>query len=192
MDRNLKLDKTGIGVVGLPGAGKSLITEIAKELGIPTVIMGDIVREICLERGLEMSPENIGLCMVDIRKEEGMDAVAKRTLSKINQLGGEFVLIDGLRSYEEVDLYKKSMQKFVILAIHASPSTRYKRLKSRQRTDDSQDLAILKERDEREIQSGIAKIIALADIMFVNEEDIAALTEEIKGVLRTILYGDLR
>ncbi|MHA1266745.1 MAG: AAA family ATPase [Candidatus Helarchaeota archaeon] len=186
MRRLEKLDTIGIGVVGLPGSGKSFVSEVAKELGIPTIIMGDIIRNICVSKGLEPNSENTAECMINIRQKEGMDAVAKRTLPEIAKLKTNFVVIEGLRSYEEVEFYRSRLKKFIILAIHASPKTRYQRIRIRQRSDDGQDYRTFIERDNREIKAGIAKIIALADIMIVNEKDVEILKQQILNVLQQI------
>ena len=39
-----------IGVTGLPGSGKSLFFDMAKEKGVVVVSMGDIIREKAAER----------------------------------------------------------------------------------------------------------------------------------------------
>ena len=186
MAKIIKIEKTGIGVVGLPGSGKSIVAEVAKAYSIPTVIMGDIIRQLCIDNELESNSENIGTIMVNIRKEEGMNAVAKRTLPKIAEVKENVVVIDGLRSYEEVELFRENLKKFIILAIHASPRTRYMRINERGRLDDTKNLKAFQDRDEREIRAGIAKIVALADIMFVNEGKIKPLKKLIGNVIHLI------
>ncbi len=181
-----KIKKTGIGVVGLPGSGKSIVSEVAKKYGIPTVVMGDIIRQVCFDNGLEINSENIGRIMVKIRQDEGMNAVAKRTLPKVAEIKEKILIIDGLRSFEEIDLFRAKFQKFIIIAIHASPQTRYARICKRSRFDDTTNLKAFQERDDREINAGIAKIIALADIMFVNEGKIKPLKESVGNILQLI------
>ena len=188
-----KIEKIGIGVVGLPGAGKSIVSEVAtEEFGIPTIIMGDIVREICQERGFEINPDNLGKIMVNIRKEEGMDAVAKRTLPKVLETKADLVIIDGLRSYEEVELFRTNLSEFIVIAIHASPKTRFTRIQQRQRLDDSQDFQTFQDRDSREISAGIAKIIALADMICINEGKIKTLKKQISKIIKSIKQNKWR
>ncbi len=186
MEEQKKLQKTGIGVAGLPGSGKSIVSEVARELGLSTIIMGDVIREICVDKGLEINSENIGEIMINIRKEEGMDAVAKRILPKLFELRDKIVIIDGLRSFEEVELFRKHLSKFIIIAIHAAPDTRYARIRKRRRFDDAEKLKEFQERDFREINAGIAQIIALSDIMFINEGRIKPIKRRISKILRLI------
>ncbi|MHA1648998.1 MAG: AAA family ATPase [Candidatus Helarchaeota archaeon] len=187
-----KVLKTGIGIVGLPGAGKSIVSEVGREKNIPTIVMGDIVRQFCIDEGLEINSENVGACMVKIREKEGMDAVAKRVLPKILELKEEVVIIDGLRSYEEVEFFRKKMKRFIVIAIHASPRVRYARIQKRRRFDDAQKFREFQERDFREINAGIAKIIVLADIMFINEGKIRPLKRRLSKVLQLIKDGRWR
>ena len=42
-----------IGVTGLPGSGKSVVSRIAKKLDIPIVRMGDVIREEAKKRNQE-------------------------------------------------------------------------------------------------------------------------------------------
>ncbi len=192
MESTEKIMKTAIGIVGLPGAGKSIVSEVGREIDIPTIVMGDVIRQICADSGLEINPENLGEIMIDIRKKEGMDVVAKRTLLKLSEVDEDIVIIDGLRSYEEVHLFRRSLKKFLIIAIHAAPKTRYKRIKRRRRHDDPWDYRKFQERDFREIEVGIAKIIALADIVFINEGRVRALKQRIKKTLQLIRDGRWR
>jgi len=192
MEKIQKIQKIGIGVVGLPGAGKSIISEVAQQLAIPTVVMGDVIRNLCTEHGLAINSENLGQIMTSIRKEEGMNAVAIRTLPRITNLEGSVVIIDGLRSYEEVEFFRARLAKFIIMAVHAAPHIRYERIRRRKRSDDPQNYRAFQERDHREISAGIAKILALADIMLINEGNINQLKHRLNQILHLIKEGKWR
>jgi dephospho-CoA kinase len=192
MEKIQKIQKTGIGVVGLPGAGKSVISEVAQQLKIPSVVLGDVIRNLCTERGLAINSKNLGELMTSIRKEEGMNAVAKRALPQIMKLDDDVVIIDGLRSYEEVEFFRSRFAKFIIMAVHAAPHIRYERIRRRKRSDDPQNFRAFQERDHREISAGIAKILALADIMLLNEGNINQLKYRLTQVLHLIKEGKWR
>ena len=192
METIQKIQKTGIGIVGLPGAGKSVISEVAHQLNIPTIVMGDVVRNLCTERGLAINSENLGELMTSIRKEEGMNAVAKRTVPRIVKLEGNVVIIDGLRSYEELEFFRARFAKFIIMAVHAAPHIRYERIRRRKRSDDPQNFREFQERDHREISAGIAKILALAEIMLINEGNLNQLKHRLTQILHLIKEGKWR
>ena len=63
-----------IGVVGLPASGKGEFSKIAKELGIPVIVMGDMIRKAVSEAGLEPDDANFGATANRLRAEGGMDA----------------------------------------------------------------------------------------------------------------------
>ena len=49
-----------IAVVGMPGAGKAVVSKAASSHGIPVMVCGDVVREETKKRGLASTPENTG------------------------------------------------------------------------------------------------------------------------------------
>ena len=56
-----------------------------------------------------------------------------------------------------------------IICVHASPKIRFSRLQERNREDAPQTWEIFRERDVREISVGLGGVIALSDVMLVNE-----------------------
>jgi len=56
----------------MPGAGKSLVVDTARDLGYAIVTMGDVVREQTRQRGLEPTPQNVGKVMLELREEEAI------------------------------------------------------------------------------------------------------------------------
>jgi len=179
-----------IGLVGMPGAGKSIIAKVAKELGVPVVVMGDVVREEAASRGIKPTPENLGRLMIALREAEGPGVIARRCFPKIDSYENPAVLIDGIRSLAEVEEYKKRYGKVVILAVHASPKTRFERLKRRGRADDPKDWKTFRERDMRELKVGVGNVIALADYMLINEDSKEELKERARKLLKRLIKND--
>lgn len=171
----------------MPGSGKSLAVNAAKDRGIPVVSMGDVVREEVKLRGLEETPENLGKVSKGLREEEGSQAVANRTLPKIEKEKSRIVLVEGIRSLEEIELFKKHYPDFTLVAIQASPETRFKRLCERERSDDSLDIKTFQERDARETNFGIRSAMALADYLIVNEGCEDELIEKMRTILGKII-----
>jgi dephospho-CoA kinase len=67
----------------MPGSGKATVKTKAESMGYSVVVMGDEIRTETLRRGLQLTPENIGKVMLQLREEEGLAAVAKRCIPKI-------------------------------------------------------------------------------------------------------------
>lgn len=179
-----------IGIAGMPGAGKSTVAKSAENLGIPVVAMGDIVREEAILRKIPPTPENLGRLMKKLRLEGGPGIIARKCFSKIDESEEEIIVIDGIRSLDEVEEFKKKYGEIAIIAVHASPKTRFQRLKRRGRSDDPRNWREFIERDLRELEVGIGNVIALADYMIVNEETIEKLIEKAAEIIGRIKEND--
>jgi dephospho-CoA kinase len=178
--------KKVIGVAGMPGAGKSLVTQIAYRMGFSIVVMGDVVRDETRGRGLPLTPENVGAVMLKLREEEGLAVVAKRCIPKIENAKAHVVVVDGLRSLDEVAEYKRHFKNFVSIAVHSSPETRFKRVFRRRRSDDPQGWETFHERDMRELSVGLGNVIATADYLIVNEGAKIQTENQIRNILRKV------
>lgn len=180
-----------IGTVGLPGSGKGEAASVARELDIPVVTMGDVIREACRTRGLDPSDHH-GEIAVALREEEGDAAIAERSLSLIREkfTDHDTVLVDGIRSDSEVECFKETFgADFTLLAIDAPFDVREERIEDRKR--DEPNVESLRERDERELNFGMDKAIADADVTIENTETIEAFHKQIRKVLEEDGYDDL-
>lgn len=174
----------------MPGAGKGVFRRTVQKLDYPFVVMGDQVREEVKRRNLKPTPENMGKTMINLRETEGPATIAKRCISKIENQNHKIVFIDGIRSLVEVQEFKNHFPDFMLLAIHASPKTRYKRLFRRKRSDDPKDWDTFIERDLRELGVGMGSVIALADYMIVNEGSITQLKQKTLRFLNRVLDNE--
>lgn len=170
----------------MPGAGKSEAVAVAKQQGIPVVRMGDLIWEEVERRGLPLEAPHVGNVATAVRDEEGPDVWALRTVERIRDAhaGRRVVVIDGVRSFHEVDVFRRELgSEFVLVAIHTDPHERHDRMTRRARDDDPDDEAGHAARDEREMEWGLARTIAMADEMVVNDETLEAFHAEFAGLL---------
>lgn len=149
-------------LTGMPGAGKSTIAEGLKSKGYHVINMGNAVRTEASRRNLEPSGENLGQLMLELREKNGQGAVAELVKPEILESTSDVVLIDGIRSNEEIDVLR-TIGAVKMLSIHASTDTRFDFLSKRGRSDDPKSKDNFQERDTREIKVGISTSIALAD-----------------------------
>jgi len=177
--------KTVIVIVGMPGAGKSLASSIAAKRGVPVFVSGDIIRGEAKRRNLSASRKNLGRLMLKIREEEGMGAVAKRLAPLIDKIDTNIFVYEGARNVEEIEELNKKYRVFII-AIHASPGSRFRRLLKRRRSDRPRTWADFLERDERELKVGVGKLIAVADRVVENEDTKNDLKRRTGRLLRTL------
>lgn len=205
-----------IGVTGLPGSGKGVVSRVARSLKIPVVKMGDVIRDEAKKRNL-----TTGEVAVKLREEYGEFVVAERCIETIKRLDerksgrgepsrrgksykrggrGERVssklkgadhgvyVIEGIRSPYEVEMFKKNFEDFRVIAVYSSPHTRFKRIQKRNRSDDSARMSEFRNRDKRELKFGIGDVIATADYMVVNEGSL----KKFKSVVRSILKNEMQ
>ena len=174
-----------MGISGLPGSGKSLVSDIAIERGAMIVSMGDIIREEAKKRG-----ESTKDTAQNLRAEFGQYIVSELTIKKIKKLQEEGIenkiIVEGLRSPHEVNMFKENFDNFIILSIFANPTLRFERLKNRMREDDSTDYNEFKARDQMELDFGIGDVISLSDKIIINESDLESYTAKINKFLDEI------
>ena len=171
--------KRVIAISGMPGAGKGVAAAAARQLGIQVLVLGDVIREETERRGLEPTPKNVGEVMLQVRKDEGPAAVANRLLHKVDALNSPTVVIEGIRSLDELKVLKSKFD-VITIAIHASPNTRFQRLLSRGRSDDPKTWDVFYERDIRELEVGLGYVVALADVILANGGSISELQAKFK------------
>lgn len=173
-----------IGLSGMPGSGKGVFVETAKKKGFDVVRMGDAVWEHVKKKGLTLNDENVGRVADEERKKVGYGIWAERTLPLIKN---EETVVDGIRSIEEVRIFKKHFPNFIVVSIHSSPGTRFQRIMKRKRVDDTFSKEKFDERDKRELSWGIGEVIALADVMIVNELGADEFKRNIENVLEELV-----
>jgi len=176
-----------VSIVGMAGSGKSEVAKIFENNGFAKVRFGDITDREIAERGLELNEKNERHVRQQLRKEHGMSAYAKLSLSKIDHLlKSADVVVDGLYSWEEYTLLKSRYgDHFAVVAVWASPQTRYQRLRKRLVRPLTAEEAV--SRDIAEIEDiNKGGPIAMSDFIIINESSLEALERETKGVLAAL------
>lgn len=181
------MKKQIIAITGMPLAGKTEVSKIAKKLGLPVISMGDAVRQEALKRGINSDGESIGRFILKLREEMGPDAVAKICGNIIETINNNTVVVEGVRSLQEINYFKLKFDKIIIIAVHAAPKTRFQRGLLRGRDDDPKTFKEFETRDLRELEIGIGSVIALADYMIINEGPLEDTLNTAKKIFTEIL-----
>ena len=174
-------------MVGMAGSGKSEVARVFEESGFVRIRFGDITDEEIERRGLELTEKNERHIRELLRKEHGMAAYAKMNLPRIDSARKHSdVVIDGLYSWEEYTLLKDYYgEDFYVVAVWASPRTRYARLGSR--ANRGLTLAEASGRDKAELEKvNKGGPIAMADFTIVNEDSLEKLERETERVLSAL------
>ncbi|MCX6654654.1 MAG: AAA family ATPase [Candidatus Bathyarchaeota archaeon] len=174
-------------LTGMAGSGKTTLSGIIRESGLRVITMGDVIRELANQQGLESTPENIGRLAAEIRKD-GADAVARRCIVMLKNGPDGLIVVDGIRSLAEVDAFKDEFY-VVLIALWASPLSRFKRLTRRGRSDDPKTWEEFKERERRELGFGIGEAIASSDYLIKNDDGISGLKPAFDEILEKMGNG---
>jgi dephospho-CoA kinase len=176
-----------VAIVGMAGAGKTEAARLFEKEGFTRIRFGDITDEEVRKQGLELNEDNERRVREALRKKYGMAAYAMLNLSRIDlALKQTPVVIDGLYSWEEYTFLQNYYQdRFCVVAVWASPKTRYTRLSTRGERPLTEEEAAGRDRAEVE---GINKSgpIAMADFTILNESTLKELKKEVKRTVSAL------
>jgi len=176
-----------VSIVGMAGSGKSEAAAVFEANGYRRIRFGDITDEEVRKRGLELNETNERHIRQQLRQEHGMAAYARLSLPKIETLlKTSDVVVDGLYSWEEYRLLKDRYgDDFHIVAVWASPGTRYGRLAGRPvRPLTAAEAA---SRDTAEIENtNKGGPIAMADFTVINESSLERLKKDTEAVVAAL------
>jgi dephospho-CoA kinase len=173
-----------IGVVGLPASGKGEFSRIAAGMGIPVIVMGDMIRREVQKAGLEPNDTNFGATANKLRAERGMDAIAQLCVPEIQAQTTPLVLVDGIRGDTEVTLFRKNFSGFTLIRIDSSFEKRLARITARARSDDFTTADALQNRDSRELGWGLGNAMRIADLTINNEGTLEEFAREVQTLLK--------
>src|SRR3989344_2028704 len=182
--------KKVIAIVGMCGAGKSVLADMLVERGWGYVRFGQINLDILKERGWETNEKNEKIIREELRTEHGMAAVAKLNIPKFDKvLESKNLVADGLYSWSEYKVLKDYYgDRLTIVAVYAPPALRYERIPGRVSGPEDKDLRNrsftkedAKKRDYNEIEN-VEKggPIAMADYTILNTGTLEEYKKEIE------------
>jgi len=183
-------------IAGMPGSGKSIVSDFFVKKGYRFVRFGQITLDIIKKKKLPLNEKTERKIREDLRNKYGMAAYAILNYPKFKKLlslGN--VIADGLYSWSE---YKFLKQKFaaqmIVIAVYAPPQLRYERISKRISNKFDKKLRnrpfTIKEakaRDYAEIEN-LEKggPIAMADYTILNPEDLKFLMKQVKVIYEEI------
>jgi len=123
-----------LALVGMPGAGKTLCAKHLEKRGFYQFRFGGIVEGEVTRRGWPVTPENERIVREELRRDEGMDVMAKRALPHLKAAlaDNRCIVIDGLYSFSEYKtLHNELGADMAVVAIVSPRALRYQRLATR-------------------------------------------------------------
>lgn len=181
-------------IVGMPGSGKTEVSEFLVKKGFQFIRLGQLTLDEIKKRGLEPTEANERPIREALRTKHGMAAFATLNFPKIDSLLKiSDVAVDGLYSWEEYLAFKEKYPDITVIAIYASPKTRYERLEKQSVSKDSnikrrhytKEEAASRDRAQLEnLHTGGP--VAMADFTIINEASVKELHKCLEEILKSV------
>ena len=171
-----------IGITGLARSGKDTVADyIAEKHSFKVFTMSDTLRSECMKRGMDISKDNLSLIGDTMRKEFGNDIVAVKTIEKAGNFPRS--IITGVRSPEEIDVFKQHSPGFILLSVEALDSSRFGRRTEKDPKTETGFFA----RDERDKENkGLGDVIEMADYTMTNNGTLDQLYGDVDKFLDSL------
>ena len=141
------------GAIGRIGSGKDEVINYLKgKYGLPAISVGDIVREMAEDCGLEPSRENLERVASEARRKNGKTYFMKLVLDRVRRNQWQKAWVTGIRTPQDVRFLKGNpASDFILIHVYVDdPRIRYERLTRRNRADDPDAYDDFLEQDRRE------------------------------------------
>ena len=181
-----------IGLAGYAGSGKTTVANYLKgKYGFESYTFSDVIEQEARKMGLlrdgvsiEEKKRILSEVGAKIREKYGRKSIfAEMLVEQINNDQPEKVCVDGFRSEEEVETFRKNFSSFVLIFIRADPKRRYER---RKKDDPNMDITLEEflERDDRDKKIiGMDKMEKMADIIIDNNGSLEELYRKIDKIV---------
>jgi dephospho-CoA kinase len=172
-----------LGVVGLNGSGKDeVVRYLHQSHGVPTLSLGDMVRQIALERGVNPTRSNLHRLSQEYFAERGRDYFARKAILAIDDHDWDLVGITGIRTPTDVKTMREHFgNHFVLAHVAVSDSKkRYERVRERGEARDPQSYSEFLQQDAKEEEIfHLSETAREADIVLDNDQSVIKLHSQI-------------
>jgi len=186
-----------VGLTGLASSGKGEVSKyLTSKYNFKKLVFSDVVREEAKKRGLlkdktyEEEKYVLSKLGETLRKGSGKwDILAEKLVEKIKKGEFEKTVVDGFRSVEEVNLFRREFEKFYLIYINTDEKTRFLRRKAE---DATATIENLRKRDQENIEIiGLGNVIKMADFTIDNLGSLEDLNKQLDKILKTIIGQDI-
>ncbi len=185
-----------VGLVGLPGAGKTTAAMYLKKKGFTQVTLSDFIRDAVAKAGGNISDrETLQRVGNALREEHGPQVLAQLALKKIRELKKTKVVIDGIRNLYEI-AYLAVENHFTLVGITAKSQIRFERLQSRGGSKAPQSLEDFKKHENREEKLGsretglrVSECLKKAKYTVKNEKSPAEMFRLLNAIIEMSLHA---
>jgi dephospho-CoA kinase len=179
-----------IGITGTLGSGKGTVSDFLHQKGYKIYVFSDVIKKELRKEGREITRENMQDKGNELREEFGANIIAKKIAENIISDSAELAIADGARNPEEIIYLKNHFKNYFTIGVTASADTRFKLIKSRNKSFDRMDREVFDKlerrgRGEGETKSGQQeeRCLELADYIIENEGTVEELEAKVRKVL---------
>jgi dephospho-CoA kinase len=176
-----------IGTIGMNGAGKNTVIEyISRKYGFTTITISDLIRKAAAMCELEPTRENLTQVALDQIRKYGPDYFPGEVIKIIERNRWDKVGVAGIRSFTDVQTFRKRFADGFILVFVDTPSalTRFKRIRNRLEPRDPETFGEFIEQDKKEEDNfQISKVAKEANYTLKNDKSISVLFAQIDKLI---------
>jgi dephospho-CoA kinase len=177
-----------IGITGTLGAGKGTVVEyLAEKKGFDHYSVRSFLLKEINRRGMPENRDSMVVVANDLRRRHGPSYVTDQLFCEAARIGKNCI-IESIRTPGEIDSLREK-GNFVLLAVDAEPSIRYRRISGRQSETDHISFETFIDNESREMNSAdpnkqnLKACIMAADFVLDNNGEKEALYEQVEKVL---------
>ncbi len=169
-------------IVGLARSGKDTVADyLAEKYKFYKLTFSSVLAEALEQKGVPATKQNMIELGDELRKEFGMDALAKLLAKKV--LRDDRLALVGPRSIDEAQFFRKKYPEMKIVKVTAADESRY----TRRSRADPEDKKGFFGRDEADLRTkGMQKVLDAAEFELKNNEDREKLYSQIDALVRKI------
>jgi dephospho-CoA kinase len=172
------------------------VGDLLRKKGFFVQEMGDVVRNIMMQRHLEITTESLRNFSQKLRETGGQSAVAKQALDIVKRSKSKNKAIIGVRSMHELEILKKTEKNMAVIAVYAPEKTRFERIIKRGKKEDPKnrkEFRWIAKREMlgfstnlKEVKYGLKKVMQSADYVLLNTGSLVDLKKNLDVILKTI------
>ena len=170
-------------LVGLARSGKDSTADyIVERFGYTKYVFSSILADLLKEKNLKPNKEAMLELGSMLRRQEGMDVVAKKLAQKIKEKD-KFILV-GPRSIEEINYFNEKFPNLKIIRVVSRKDERFERRSN----FDPQTEEAFYHRDESDLEKkGMQKVLDAATLQINNFGTLEELNNEVESVMNLVL-----
>jgi len=181
-----------IGLTGHAACGKGTAASyLVEKYGFRAFALSDILKEEAMKRGLlagkSMEEEKLVLSKFGDkwRKETGRQyIVGEKMMEKLKEEDLKAAVVDGFRSAEEVEMFRKAFEKFVLIKVDAPLEKRWERRLAQDPNAKREDFEL---RDRTDVKKkGLGKVLNMADETVSNEGTKEELHRQLDSIIKKL------